>query len=227
MVAFHDRRRGLLRYSCGNGRRAGGVGCRPISIDAAKIDEAVWARVKAVLTQPEIIEQQLGLLVQDDPTEAELSAIDRTTDDVRRQQGNLTSSLALFGDDTDAAAPAIERLRQLVAQERALAREREEIEARRATWHEARERMDDIVNWCRRVSENLGTLGYEQKRLALAALRVRVTVYPVDHEARYIIDISVPVEESCTFSASTSWSAPQTTACKRGPARSRAGCGSR
>ena len=122
MVAFHDRQRGLPRYSCGNGRRPGGVGSRPISIDAATIDEAVWARVKAVLTQPEIIEQQLGLLVQDDPTEAELSAIDRATDDVRRQQGNLTSSLALFGDDTDAAAPVLERLRQLVAQERALAR---------------------------------------------------------------------------------------------------------
>lgn len=207
MVAFHDRQRGLLRYGCGNGRRGGNVSCRPISIDAPTIDEAVWSRVEAVLTRPDIIEQQLGTLLEHDPTEAELRALNRAADEIRRQQTNLTSSLALFDGDTDAAAPIIERLRQLAAQERGIASERAEMEARRETWQEARGRMDGIVSWCRRVASNLSVLDYEQKRLALAALGVCVLVYPADHMPRYVIEMAIPLEESCTFSTSTSWCA--------------------
>ena len=224
MVAFHDRKRDYLRYGCGNGRRNDAVACRPISIDAPTVDAAVWSKVEEILTQPDLIERQLARLIDHDPTEANVEATDRALTDIRRQQSNLARSLALFDSDTEAAAPVVERMRGLAAQERELERERQEILERQMTWREARSRLDDVVSWCRQVSEKLDVLDYEQKRLALAALGVRAIVYPADHEPRYEIEMSIPLEESCTFSTNTSSFVPPITACRRAPSASPGSC---
>ena len=55
--------------------------------------------------------------------------------------------------------------------------------------------MADLELWCRNVAERLDGLAYEQKRMALDALGVRVEVWRSDHEPRYRIEANVPLEE--------------------------------
>lgn len=47
---------------------------------------------------------------------------------------------------------------------------------------------------CRRVGANLGNLTYEQRRLTLDALGVEARVYRSDHEPRYVIMASIPLD---------------------------------
>jgi hypothetical protein len=55
--------------------------------------------------------------------------------------------------------------------------------------------MRDVVTWCRQIAARLDTLTYEQRRLALDALNVSAKVYRHDHEPRYVITASIPLDD--------------------------------
>ena len=95
-----------------------------------------------------------------------------------------------------------EKINALEAQRQQHAAERDAILARAATWQRAQERIGDVQAWCRATAASLATLTYEQKQLALDALGVQVKVWRTDHEPRYKISASIPLEGAIVDSSS-------------------------
>ncbi|MCL4465626.1 MAG: recombinase family protein [Chloroflexi bacterium] len=191
MVA-NQKKDGRLIYVCGaRNRRV--VDCpHGTSISAPALDAAVWERVEGVLLRPEVIKDELAKLRENDPTEGDLAATDKALTKMKKQQAAL-ANLAANLDDPDAQEPLLAKLGELAKQKKALEKERELILARQESWQAAQGRLDDLEASCRAIAMNLETLTYQQRRLALDALGVSVTVYPADHAPRWIITANIPL----------------------------------
>lgn len=173
--------------------------CPTFSIYASTLDQAVWSRVTAVLGDPGLIAREAERLRENDPTAADLEALDRSIGAVTRKLTNLTRRLADVDDD-GAASPLMEELKALAAQKRALEAERIQVQTRRIGWDAVQTRVDGIEEWCRRVAVNLQTMTYAEKRLALEALGVTATLYRRDHRPRWSIQAVVPLDGPGTLS---------------------------
>jgi site-specific DNA recombinase len=90
------RRGKVIRYRCGRSLQpnltyqSGGIAVR-------QIDAAAWERVATVLQHPEIVAEELARLQQDDPTDADLAAVNRELTKIERHQQNLVNQLAELG----------------------------------------------------------------------------------------------------------------------------------
>ncbi|ACZ39651.1 recombinase family protein [Sphaerobacter thermophilus] len=186
---------GKPAYRC-NGREYRRGSCPMPVIAAHVLDAAVWERVEAILTRPEIVAEELARLQTDDPTAADLAAVDRLLQQVDRQRANLTQAIGLT-DDPDAVAALMAELERVAARRRQLEAEREGILHRREAWEAARANLADLMSWCERVAERLGELTYEQRRLALDALGISVQVYRASDPdyPRYVITAKLPLDE--------------------------------
>ncbi|MDQ3044114.1 MAG: hypothetical protein M3R06_03040 [Chloroflexota bacterium] len=117
-------------------------------------------------------------------------SIERRSSELGHQQTNLTKRLSLFDDD-ESAAPLVVEIEALSRQRQLLARERDELVMQREGWETAQQRLEDFEYWCRVQAANLGTLTYEQKRLALHALNSSVRVWSTEHDPRYAITLEL------------------------------------
>jgi site-specific DNA recombinase len=196
-------------YRCCRGNTYKGE-CKKHTIMTRLLDNAVWNRIEAILTKPEIIEAELNRLGSEIPETADLDAIDRLISNVARQQANLVDQLANFGGAV--ATLVSEKLGVLEVQRQQLLSERHIIEQRRDVREVAHERMKEVQSWCHAVASRLGELTYEQKRLALEALGVQAKVWPTDHPHRYQIETHIPLDlEGSDIVAGTSSPAPERT----------------
>lgn len=186
-------------YRCNKGNAKTGT-CRAHSIRGHIIDSAAWGRVVAILTRPEIIAAEVARLRADDPTENDIEAVDRRIAAVERQIRQMVNELAAFGPAV--AAAVRERAAGLETEHARLQAERERVLARRAAWEQAQERLGDIQAWCNSVAVNLAEQTYAQKREALEALGIAVTVWPSDHTPRWTITTDIPFDASIVDSSS-------------------------
>ncbi|MBW3633799.1 MAG: hypothetical protein KY456_12320 [Chloroflexi bacterium] len=93
-------------------------------------------------------------------------------------------------DDDEMAAPFLVELKALGEQHKQPQQEHDELLAERTRWELAQARLDDL-QWCCTRAERLASLTYDQKRLALVALRVEARVWSKDHDPR----IAVPMHD--------------------------------
>ena len=193
LTMFARRRKHGWEYACrtGWGYRAA---CMTPTIAARGLDAAVWERVEALLTRPEIVAAELERMQASDPTADDLATIDKALTEVGRQQRNLLDQLANLGEVV--AALVNEKLITMEKQQRELAAEREAVLSRRQTWLAAQDRLGELETWCRMVAANLGKLTYQDKRLALDALGVQARVWRTDHTPRYEIETNIPLDEA-------------------------------
>jgi site-specific DNA recombinase len=168
-------------------------GCPPAAISTRMLDAQVWARVEEVLTNPQVIANEVARLRDVDPTGPNITALDKRIAEVERQRMNLMRRIATIDDD-EMAAPFLIESQALGTQQKQLQRERDEVEAERRGWQRAQERLDDLQWWCRVQSERLARLTYEQKRLALFALHVEATVWGKDHDPRFSITMQIDLD---------------------------------
>lgn len=168
-------------------------------IKAKIIEEAIWTRVRSVLTDPDVVEREVTRLREVNPTAADLVAVDRQIRDVDRQQRSLIDQLANLGGSV--AVLVADKLTALDGQRQRLDDVRREILARQSAWQAARARIADIRMWCQRVARNIDNLSYEEKRDALTALDVRVLVHRTSHSPRYEIIASTPPDVSMSARA--------------------------
>jgi site-specific DNA recombinase len=177
-------------------------GCRSSHVLVKTLDHAVWEKVQEVVTQPEIIALQLERLQQQSDSGADIEALDRQLRVVEKQRQRIARGVAALDDD-EVAAPLLVELRALAAQKRQLEADRTAA-AKRVTDHqEHQDQLTSLMDWCRRVSDNLATLNYAQKRDLLAALDVKVTLYQKGQPTpRWVITMS-PDEVAYSTSGSS------------------------
>ncbi|CAA9250241.1 MAG: hypothetical protein AVDCRST_MAG77-2037 [uncultured Chloroflexi bacterium] len=149
-------RQNRLYYLCTRKSEPGSTCKHGISVD--RLDAAVWGRVEALLTQPDTIARELERMRGEDPSTADLDAVERSLSGIAREQRNYVENLGKVSGD--AANLIASKLNALETQRAHLAAEREAILARSRGWEEAQRRLDDIQTWCRTVAANVETLTY-------------------------------------------------------------------
>jgi len=167
--------------------------CPAFAMSAKKLDTAVWTKVKTIITRPEVIAEEVAKLRTNDPTDADLTAIERAIAEIDRKRTNLSRSLEVI-DDADTAAPIIAQLKALAARKRELDTERDAVQARQASWQTSQDHLTSLQDWVGAVGANVEELTYQERRDLLAALDVRVRLYRKDHTPRYEITASLPFE---------------------------------
>jgi site-specific DNA recombinase len=163
------------RYVCGN------LHCRKVTIATAPLDEAVWILVRRVLTDPDIIAQEIARTKSGiaNTVESERAAIERLLADVIAKQRNAAKAIVALGDE-EIAAPVRDELRLLGERRKGLEAELGVLAQRTASILDDESRLIAFGEWADRVSVNLDKLTYDERRMALEALAVSVDVFQVD-----------------------------------------------
>jgi site-specific DNA recombinase len=184
-------------YRCAIGGSGEPVKCKYHGIMTHVLDAAVWGKVEAILTKPEMVATELERMLADDPTEVDLDAVDKALVSITRQQRNLVDQLANVSGGV--AELVTQKLSGLEAERQQLQSERDAILRRRQSWIAARQRVADLETWCRTVATKLGEFTYQQKRDALDALGVRVKVYRQDAPDRVVVEGSIPLDAPIVY----------------------------
>jgi site-specific DNA recombinase len=182
---------GGVDYYCGSNR---GLPCpRPTAIKGTVLDSAVWARTRAIITDPSTVAREVDRLRDTDPTTDDLKSVARVIGDVERQRINVSAAIALV-DEPDAAVPLVAQLKTLAERHRALRGEQEALLRCQATWQSAQADLKNLAQWCTTVAYRVDELNWEQRRMALNALAFSVQVFPKGHNPRYVITADIDVQ---------------------------------
>jgi site-specific DNA recombinase len=151
-------------------------GCPHPSIAASILDPAVWESVSEVLRDPTIIARAVAEHRTDSGLERELAAMDKRLQTIVSKQQHIAKAIPTL-DDEDAVAPLLVELQNLAASKTATERECDLVRQRIADAEAEAANVRTLSEWCSRVGTNLDTLTYDERRLALDALGVKVRVY--------------------------------------------------
>jgi site-specific DNA recombinase len=168
-----------------------GTGLPCISVQ--QLDSCVWSHIKTILSDPHVIAQELARIKDDADIEKELGKIERLMRKTKREQENLAAAIEA-ADDQDVREFLLEKLRGKTASLMALEKERAALITKREDRQREKDQLDSVLEWCRTVSQRLGELTFQERRLALEALRVRVLVYRSGHEPRVELEVNVPID---------------------------------
>jgi hypothetical protein len=152
------------------------------------LDTAVWEKIERILLDPTLIAQEVNRRGHDDSFTYDLEAIERRLDDIKGRQSRIARAIATI-DDPDASAPLLLELKQLSVDARTLNRERDHMQLRVLEREQKQIALTDLDAWCARVTDNLHTLSYQEKRSVLETLGVSVRVFSANHEPRWIVDV--------------------------------------
>lgn len=166
-------------------------------IGAEELDAAAWAKVRAILLDPETIRAAVTKHRQSDPTAGDRAAIDRAIATATKQQGNISAAMAML-DDEDARVPLVAQLKALAERKRALEAEKAGQRALREDWEQTQARLDLLEGWCARVAANIDEMTYQDRRDMLSALGFCALVWPRTRKPRYEFTASIPLPEQAT-----------------------------
>jgi hypothetical protein len=109
----------------------------------------------------------------------DLAAIEKQLVSIGEKQTRTARAIAAV-DDEDAVAPLIAELKGLAGRKTALEQERDALQRRLDDERTDAAKIAGVCEWCQRVNANLDRLSYDEKRLALEALGVKVRVWRED-----------------------------------------------
>ena len=150
--------------------------CPHPTIGASTIDPRVWAKAVTILRDPGVVAAEVAKRRRDGGLERDLVAIEKDIASVADKQARIAKRLADIDDD-DVAAPLVAVLQAMSARKKAAEGERDALRRRIADRDAETARVATLADWCQTVAANLDTLTYDEKRLALTALGVKVRVY--------------------------------------------------
>jgi site-specific DNA recombinase len=170
----HPPRSSNVRQECG----------RHNSILAEEVDRQVWEDIWHIIEYPETLIANAERAMADDPTAADLAALDRQLASFSRQLDNLTRAVG-NADDDDVRAALMDQLKLLTTNKRQAEAERATLGARQSAWQANRDGLGGFVAFLRNVRENWRTLDYLGRRRVLAWLQVKVRLYDRDADPRW------------------------------------------
>jgi len=179
-------------YKCVGAEAVSGTCEGMPSIRAQDLDTAVWEKVCDVLIEPDRIAREVRRMQANDPTIADLAAIDRSLRASEMERSNYLEAIGAM-QQPDAIAAVAERLEETGKRIARLNEEREAVLDRRRAWQLTQDRLDDLTLWCGRVAANVQHMTYQEQRDTLTALGVTARAYRANHEPRYEIRMNIPV----------------------------------
>ncbi len=164
-------------YQCpGEDRIVSPIRCKNRRWNANRLEESVWQQIEALLTQPEIVLAGLKTRM-DDANEAsrleqELAQVNGRLKALDREQEQLLQwALKGFPEGT-----VIAENKRINEQRDVLKQRRIELETRIEQARQTDVNFESIARFCELVRQNLGEFTFEDKRLALEALQLKVWV---------------------------------------------------
>jgi len=164
-------------YQCpGEDRIVSPIRCQNRRWNANRLEELVWQQIEVLLTQPKVVLAGLKTRM-DDANEAshleqELAEVSRRLKALDKEQQQLLQwALKGFPEETVVAE------NKRINEQRAILEQRKsELETRIEEAKETEINMESIERFCELVRQNLGDFTFNDKRLALEALSIKVWV---------------------------------------------------
>jgi site-specific DNA recombinase len=191
-------------YRCRQDRKHAGVCTGGGVIPVEVLDEAAWTYLASVLTNPARIRAHLERLRQDDPSTADLAALNRHQADLERQRVSLSAAIAKLADNPYALDELVARLDGVGKQLAATERQRQDILARQAAWKANVAELEDLEARCREVEAAVAlATGYDDRRALLHVMRVHADLNPIRAQERWVItsgvvaDVATNLRQQC------------------------------
>ncbi len=150
--------------------------CTSKTINASKLDEAVWAEVAKALENPRIIlaglQQSKDGINQESFLEEELDRIVKRLKALDKEQEQLLQ-WAMKGFPEDIVARENEKINH---ERTELHKATHETEKKLEQAKESHIDLEKIEDFCKIASQNLADFGYSEKKLALEALKIKVWI---------------------------------------------------
>jgi DNA invertase Pin-like site-specific DNA recombinase len=185
---------GVLRttYQCTHRHRTS-ADCSAHTIEAHLLDDAVWAKVRAVMQDRTIIEHEVAQMRETEaPGTDVLAAIDTRIADIEAQIRRKRRLFELTDDERTQTELANE-INALAVLRRQHEAERANAVTHFADWQQQRDGLEQMLSACERVGQNLDTFTYEERRAMLRTLKAEVRLYRATHMPRAELFIRLPL----------------------------------
>jgi site-specific DNA recombinase len=176
-----------LYYKCAHGTHEPGA-CPVFTIAAEPLDAAVWQHAVAILTRDDVLAEKVQQAAGAESVASDLATLDRALHETRASIAKLTQALAKAPESIQDRILA--ELETHAAQERTLQRERGVVLERQDQRAALLERVTALRDQVRAKLQHPDDVSYEQKRLALEGLGIRVRIWPRGYEPRY--EVTMP-----------------------------------
>jgi len=164
-------------YQCpGKGRIVSPTRCQNRTWNANRLEELVWQQIEALLTRPEVVLAGLKTRVDDakeaSHLEGEMADVSRRLKSLNKEQQQLLQwALKGFPEET-----VVAENKRINEQRDMLKQRKSELETRIEQAKQTEVNMEGIERFCELVRQNLGDFTFDDKRLALEALQIKVWV---------------------------------------------------
>ena len=171
-----------------------------------ELDQLLWDKVEALLSQPEVVLAGIKAVEADSADashfEQELTDVDARLGELDGQQEKLLQQ-SLMGFPEELVIKENEKINSHRA---VLLPHRAELESKIDRVQRSAADMDGIKLACEMVSRALGSLSYEDKRLAIEALDIKVWI---KHD-ELVMEGSIPMPDDLSnlYATSRCWSTP-------------------
>jgi site-specific DNA recombinase len=185
--------------------------CNALRVRADNIESVVWGKVEEALMNPDLLMEQIKALISSAQNQTNSLALDKEIAKLRRNlkghKADERSLLSLFRHKEIDRNTLLDEINQLKE-------DREGDEQRLTEFTQSKERLAELVNseikiaeYCSNVARNLADCSYENKRLALDALQVKV----VATKDEFQINGVLPIEVNSNMVADARWSSQRLT----------------
>jgi site-specific DNA recombinase len=192
-------------YKCpGTAKIVSPTPCRNRIVNADYLEEVVWQQIKDLLCKPEIV--LIGLGVKENEAanansyQVELEGLEAQFRQTKREKDRVWKAFKLTGDEAKFA----EEIKEVTDKTEELTRRRLELEKRIEASEQAETDIEGIKRFCELAKRNLSEFTFEDKRLALEALRIKVWI---DNE-QITVEGAIP-EVDTTIESTTLWHSRQ------------------
>ncbi|GAI86655.1 unnamed protein product, partial [marine sediment metagenome] len=162
-------------YQCPGGDRiVSPTRCQNRRWNANRLEKLVWEQIESLLTKPEVVLAGLKTRIDDtnevNHLDQEVGQVNRRLEALDKEQEQLLQwALKGFPEET-----VIAENKRINGQRAILEQRKGELETRIEQAKQTEANMESIERFCDLVRQNLGDFTFEDKRLALEALQIRV-----------------------------------------------------
>ncbi|MFC1931186.1 recombinase family protein [Chloroflexota bacterium] len=152
------------------------ITCNNQACEANLLEELVWKRIEELLSKPEVIQAGLEAKMNEtnkpDTNVKEREAILLQLRHLEKEKDRTWKAFELTGDETKFTR----EIKGVMGRVEELERRKLELESRIEVSQQEEVDIQGISRFCELAKENLSDFSFEEKRLALEALRIRVLV---------------------------------------------------